>query len=95
MLYVVNNLPYQQDGESEDFVIQRALDEITSMKVLSRIKGDETKVSRTFLNSLEEVIQTALPKISIGNSVSLKKLTEMKKRLESGYTVSGAKNLLI
>ena len=86
MLYVVNNLPYQQDGESEDFVIQRALDEITSMKVLSRIEGDETKVSRTFLNSLEEVIQTALPKISIENSVSLKKLTEMKKRLESGYT---------
>lgn len=95
MLYVVNNLPYQQDGESEDFVIQRALDEITSMKVLSRIEGDEIKVSRTFLNSLEEVIQTALPKISIENSVSLKKLTEMKKRLESGYTVSGAKNLLI
>lgn len=86
LLYVVNNLPYKQEGESDDFVIQRALDEITSMKVLSRIEGDETKVSRTFLNSLEEVIQTALPEISIENSVSLKKLTEMKKRLESGYT---------
>ena len=86
LLYVVNNLPYKQKGESDDFVIQRALDEITSMKVLSRIEGDETKVSRTFLNSLEEVIQTALPEISIENSVSLKKLTEMKKRLESGYT---------
>lgn len=86
LLYVVNNLPYKQEGKSEDFVIQRALDEITSMKVLSRIEGDETKVSRTFLNSLEEVIQTALPEISIENSVSLKKLTEMKKRLESGYT---------
>lgn len=86
LLYVVNNLPYKQEGKSEDFVIQRALDEITSMKVLSRIEGDETKVSRTFLNSLEEVIKTALPEISIENSVSLKKLTEMKKRLESGYT---------
>lgn len=86
LLYVVNNLPYKQEGESDDFVIQRALDEITSMKVLSRIEGDETKVSRTFLNSLEEVIQTALPEITIENSVSLKKLTEMKKRLESGYT---------
>lgn len=86
LLYVVNNLPYKQEGESDDFVIQRALDEITSMKVLSRIEGDETKVSRIFLNSLEEVIQTALPEISIENSVSLKKLTEMKKRLESGYT---------
>ena len=86
LLYVVNNLPYKQEGTSEDFVIQRALDEITSMKVLSRIEGDETKVSRTFLNSLEEVIRTALPEISVENSVSLKKLTEMKKRLESGYT---------
>lgn len=86
LLYVVNNLPYKQEGKSEDFVIQRALDEITSMKVLSRIEGDETKVSRTFLNSLEEVIRTALPEISVENSVSLKKLTEMKKRLEFGYT---------
>ena len=86
LLYVVNNLPYKQEGTSEDFVIQRALDEITSMKVLSRIEGDETIVSRTFLNSLEEVIRTALPEISVENSVSLKKLTEMKKRLESGYT---------
>ena len=86
LLYVVNNLPYKQEGKSEDFVIQRALDEITSMKVLSRIEGDETKVSRTFLNSLEEVIKTALPEIMEKDSVSLKKLTEMKKRLESGYT---------
>ena len=86
LLYVVNNLPYKQEGKSEDFVIQRALDEITSMKVLSRIEGDETKVSRTSLNSLEEVIRTALPEISVENSVSLKKLMEMKKRLESGYT---------
>ena len=86
LLYVVNNLPYIQEGESEDFVIQRALDEITSMKILSRIEGDETKISRNFLNSLEEIINAALPKISVENSVSLKKLTEMKKRLESGYT---------
>lgn len=86
LLYVVNNLPYKQNDESEDFVIQRALDEITSMKVLSRIEGDETKVSKTFLDSLEEVIKTALPEILEKDSVSLKKLTEMKKRLESGYT---------
>ena len=86
LLYVVNNLPYKQEGKSEDFVIQRALDEITSMKVLSRIEGDETKVSRTFLNSLEEVIKTYLPEILEKDSVSLKKITEMKKRLESGYT---------
>lgn len=86
LLYVVNNLPYKQEGKSEDFVIQRALDEITCMKVLSRIEGDETKVSRTFLNSLEELIKTYLPVILEKDSVSLKKITEMKKRLESGYT---------
>jgi 5-methylcytosine-specific restriction endonuclease McrBC GTP-binding regulatory subunit McrB len=86
LLYVVNNLPYIQEGESEDFLIQRALDEITSMKILSRIEGDETKVSRSFLNSLEEIINAAFPEISVEDSVSLKKLTEMKKRLESGYT---------
>lgn len=86
LLYVVNNLPYKQEGKSEDFVIQRALDEITSMKVLSRIEGDEIKVSRTFLGSLEEVIKTSLPEILEEDSVSLRKLAEMKKRLESGYT---------
>jgi hypothetical protein len=86
LLYVVNNLPYKNEGESEDFVIQRALDEITSMKVLSRIEGDETKVSRIFLSSLEETIKAALTEISAEDSVSLKKLAEMKKRLESGYT---------
>lgn len=90
LLYVVNNLPYNKDEKGdtlkEDYIIQRALDEITSMKVLSRIEGDETKVSRTFLSSLEEIIKTALPEISESSSVSLKKLAEMKKRLESGYT---------
>lgn len=86
LLYVANNLPYKKEGESDEFVIQRALDEITSMKVLSRIEGDETKVSREFLTRLEEVIRAALTEISPENSVSLNKLKEMKKRLESGYT---------
>lgn len=85
LLYVVNNLPYKQEGESDDFVIQRALDEITSMKVLSRIEGDETKVSRAFLTSLEDVIKEELTTI-IEKSISLAKLKEMKSRLDSGYT---------
>ncbi len=53
LLYVVNNLPYNKDSKgntlSQDFVIARALDEITNMKILSRIEGDETKVSASFL----------------------------------------------
>lgn len=88
LLYVINNLPYNTDKDgnniSQEKVIQRALDEITSMKILSRIEGDETKVSKIFLSSLENVIRSSLTEIS--NSVSLKKLDEMKKRLDSGYT---------
>lgn len=88
LLYVVNNLPYNKDEDGNEIlqnkIIHRALDEITSMKILSRIEGDETKVSRTFLTSLEEIIKNSLTEIT--DSVSLKKLDEMKRRLDSGYT---------
>lgn len=98
LLYVVNNLPYKQEGESEEFVIARALDEITNMKILSRIEGDETKVSRSFLDGLKRTISDELTNVSNETytnkkeeegkifSVSLAKLEEMDKRLESGYT---------
>ena len=102
LLYVVNNLPYNQiegDGEStykEEFVIARALDEITNMKILSRIEGDESKVSEGFLNDLKETIKDGLESVfeelfdedddDVYTSVSLAKLDEMKKRLASGYT---------
>lgn len=102
LLYVVNNLPYNQiegDDEStykEEFVIARALDEITNMKILSRIEGDESKVSEEFLNDLKETIKEGLEFVfeelfdedddDVYTSVSLAKLDEMKKRLSSGYT---------
>lgn len=101
LLYVVNNLPYNKDSKgnalSQDYVIARALDEITNMKILSRIEGDETKVSASFLNGLENTIKTGLVTVCPNLfeegegkkayvSVSLAKLTEMKKRLTSGYT---------
>ena len=102
LLYVVNNLPYNQiegDDEStykEEFVIARALDEITNMKILSRIEGDESKVSEEFLNDLKEKIKEGLEFVfeelfdedddDVYTSVSLAKLDEMKKRLSSGYT---------
>ena len=67
LLYVVNNLPYIKNVEgkefSTNFVIACALDEITSMKILSRIEGDETKVSVQFLTELENVIKEGLEKI--------------------------------
>lgn len=92
MLYVVNNLPYNKDLScielEQKTVIARALDEITNMKILSRIEGDETKVSEMFLTSFRDTIQQQLNSIC-GNdyvSVSVKKLNEMIAKLETGYT---------
>lgn len=101
LLYVVNNLPYNNDKDGNEIpqneIIARALDEITNMKILSRIEGDETKVSASFLDGLENTIKTGLVTVCPNLyeegegkkayvSVSLAKLTEMKKRLTSGYT---------
>lgn len=93
LLYVVNNLSWKADDESEDFVIARALDEITCMKILTRIEGDETKVSANFLDNLGNAIKSGLVEIDNGllegdayQPISLDKLDEMKERLKSGYT---------
>lgn len=94
LLYVMNNLPYNKGENDEEllqgFVVARALDEITCMKVLSRIEGDDTKVSDKFLDSLSKVIEEGLKAVSedvvIEKSISLTKLKEMKGKLVSGYT---------
>ena len=99
LLYVVNNLSWKTDDELEDFVIARALDEITCMKILTRIEGDETKVSANFLDNLGNAIKSGLVEIDKDllqankshkgdayQPISLDKLNEMKERLKSGYT---------
>ena len=94
LLYVVNNLPYNQDEKGKElpqgYVIARALDEITSMKILSRIEGDDTKVKESILTNLMHVIETKLAEISDEehpvDSISLAKLKEMKEKLAYGYT---------
>lgn len=94
LLYVVNNLPYCKDENGNDleqgYVIARVLDEITSMKVLSRIEGDDTKVSDELLDNLSKAIEDGLKTVSgeenIVKSISLAKLKEMKAKLVSGYT---------
>lgn len=64
LLYVVNNLPYNKDNDGneipQELVIARALDEITCMKVLSRIEGDEAKVPESWLKGLQETIKKLL-----------------------------------
>ena len=102
LLYVINNLPYNKiEGDDEstykiEFVVARALDEITNMKILSRIEGDETKVTTTFLKELGDTIHDGLEAVfaelfdedddDVYTSVSLAKLEEMKERHKSGYT---------
>ncbi|MCM1079725.1 MAG: AAA family ATPase [Bacteroidales bacterium] len=100
LLYVVNNLPYNKDENDNDieenYIIANALDEITSMKILSRIEGDEMKMGN-LLDRLKKTVADKLNEISgktwtdkeeEGNdhSVSLAKITEMKERMKSGYT---------
>lgn len=100
LLYVVNNLPYNKDKDGNEIpqkeIIARALDEITSMKILSRIEGDSSKIDK-LLDNLYSTIKEQLDAISQQDyseekkqgktySVSLAKMKEMEKRLESGYT---------
>ena len=100
LLYVVNNLPYNKDKDGKEIpqkkIIARALDEITSMKILSRIEGDSSKIDK-LLDNLYSTIKEQLDAISQQDyseekkqgktySVSLAKMKEMEKRLESGYT---------
>lgn len=106
LLYVVNNLPYNQSADgttlSQEYVIARALDEITNMKILSRIEGDESKVRKDRLDRFVDTIREGLESISgrqygaesmerddnqIEKSISIAKLEEMTKKLtDSGYT---------
>lgn len=101
LLYVVNNLDYVEEGGSQNDMIATALDEITAMKVLSRIEGDDTKISKTLLPDLMNMVKKQLNEISgkeyvekrgvenedVVLSVSLKKLEEMNRKLkDTGYT---------
>ena len=90
LLYVVNNLPYRKDEDGDELdeeeVVARALDEITSMKVLSRIEGDDQKVKEELLARLEQVVTDMLPETLHEKSVSLAKLKDMKERCKTGFT---------
>lgn len=89
LIYIVNSLKLAGKDADVNSTISNALDEVTSMKILSRIEGDKRKVG--FLSELKNVIKTRLAEIdgierSGDNSVSLSKLTTMEERLKSGYT---------
>lgn len=94
IIYVVNALRLtskenSDTDEKRNIIIAGALDEVTSMKILSRIEGDKRKVF--FLDDLKNTIKSKLDGIDGDNrseerSISLAKLTIMGERLKSGYT---------
>lgn len=89
LIYTVNALKLAGENAETNTTIANALDEVTSMKILSRIEGDKRKVG--FLPELKQAIKTGLAEIdgaerSEENSMSLSKLYTMGERLKSGYT---------
>lgn len=91
LIYVVNALELAPAGSNEKDVTAWALDQVTLMKVLSRIEGDRRKVD--FLDKLQETVKNGLEQIHSNKewpsekSQSLLKIKKMAKRLlQSGYT---------
>lgn len=79
LLYAVNRLHFAPESE-----VWQTLDEMTSMKILSRIEGDNERcehVLREMKQLLTETVGEHAP-----DSVSLKKIDEMLAKLKSGYT---------
>lgn len=79
LLYAVNRLHFAQESE-----VWQTLDEMTSMKILSRIEGDNERcehVLRELKNLLTETVGNHAE-----DSASLKKIDEMTLKLKSGYT---------
>ena len=79
LIYAVNR------GEAN---YAKAMDEMTSMKILSRIEGDEAKMlnidGRNILVELDKLLEST--GLTIEASLSRKKIQEMQKRLGTGYT---------
>lgn len=79
LLYAVNRLHFAPESE-----VWQTLDEMTSMKILSRIEGDNERcehVLREMKNLLTETVGDHAE-----DSASLKKIDEMTLKLKSGYT---------
>lgn len=68
---------YASQNPTANWLIN-ALDEMTSMKILSRIEGDETKTGDV-IEKLLKILNTNYPKSNL-------KLNEMKNKLQFGYT---------
>ena len=79
LLYAVNRLHFATDSE-----LWQTLDEMTSMKILSRIEGDNERCERV-LREMKQLLTETVGEHA-QDSVSLKKIDEMTLKLKSGYT---------
>lgn len=80
LLYAVNRkqlAPYSE--------VWQTLDEMTSMKILSRIEGDADRCKKP-LEQLQSLLQGQFTEEQQADSISLKKIKEMLGKLNSGYT---------
>ena len=70
--------------------LAKALDEVTSMKILSRIEGDSQHVTEKCLGELSDIIADELAKVDGYDeskcNICREKLEEMKDQVKSGYT---------
>lgn len=89
LMYAVNRKTLTPEGQ-----LWQSLDEMTSMKILSRIEGDEERTKKVLdgLKALvEEQIVSSIPPAEEGNpvqkSISAAKIEEMQKKLQAtGFT---------
>ena len=79
LLYAVNRLHFAPESE-----VWQTLDEMTSMKILSRIEGDNERCER-MLREMKQLLTETVGEHA-PDSVSLKKIDEMTLKLKSGYT---------
>lgn len=88
LLYAVNRQLLDKDSQ-----LWQTLDEMTSMKILSRIEGDSERTEKV-LNGLKELvdkdIEAYIPEPEEGKekakNITAAKIVEMQKKLNSGYT---------
>ena len=70
--------------------LAEALDEVTSMKILSRIEGDSQHVTEKWLGELSKLIADELEKVDGYDeskcNICRDKLNDMKEQVQSGYT---------
>lgn len=79
LLYAVNRLHFAPESE-----VWQTLDEMTSMKILSRIEGDNERCEHV-LREMKQLLTETVGDHA-GDSASLKKIDEMLAKLKSGYT---------